>query len=301
MRASAVLAAVMLGVGIAAGAAIGPGPEASLAGGAGIAQKLPALIAAAAARGGSQTPTPAHTTTSAPPTVTPQATPAAAQGHGCPAPAQTTPAAAAPTETPVAGGEQNDQTERRLRRAADNERMADPALGRVLHRSAGQGAAAPYISGQLIPKGTFLPAGRHSAPAPSRTTLRWSKSRASSAQRRRCCTRSSNRPAPKAPRATCGAGTPGALTAADEFLKATLATITADDDLLRTRARRRHVRHRRRPGRRRTARRLVAARRSPPSHPPACCAALAVRQGRREPAATFNPTSPKQSLEKLLH
>ena len=45
-RAGALLATVMLGIGIAVGAAIGPAPEASLAGGVGVAQKLPALIAA---------------------------------------------------------------------------------------------------------------------------------------------------------------------------------------------------------------------------------------------------------------
>ncbi|MHB8235759.1 MAG: hypothetical protein ACYDHT_14000, partial [Solirubrobacteraceae bacterium] len=42
-RAGALLATVMLGAGIALGAAIGPAPEPSLAGSGNVAQKLPAL------------------------------------------------------------------------------------------------------------------------------------------------------------------------------------------------------------------------------------------------------------------
>src|SRR5437868_1491362 len=48
-RFAAGLGALMLGVGIAVGAAIGPAPDSSLAGGVDVAVRLPALIAALAA------------------------------------------------------------------------------------------------------------------------------------------------------------------------------------------------------------------------------------------------------------
>jgi len=70
-RAGAVLATVMLGTGIAVGAAIGPAPETSLAGSAGIVQKLPALIAAVTAHGRSQASSPAAKTPAAAPAIHP--------------------------------------------------------------------------------------------------------------------------------------------------------------------------------------------------------------------------------------
>ncbi len=69
--------------------------------------------------------------------------------------------------------------------------------------------------------------------------------------------------------AACAPETPGQLTAADEFLKATLAHDHLDRRLPRTRPRRRHVRDRRDRHRRRACRQAPRPRRSPPSRPPA--------------------------------
>src|SRR4029077_20785679 len=106
-RASALLAAAMLGLGVAVGAAIGPAPDTSIAG----STKLPALIASLAARQQSAAGPRASATPVAPPTIVPQATPAtetpstpasttsgAAQKASAPAASQTAPATSTPTK-----------------------------------------------------------------------------------------------------------------------------------------------------------------------------------------------------------
>ena len=160
-----------------------------------------------------------------------------------------------------------------------------PAGGRPVHRYAGdpRGDAAERLVGAR------------------RRRLRKRGGAAGEQSRRSCSTRSSSPRARKARAgAPCATGKPGALTAADEFLKATVPTITSsaafrENGLIVVTFASVGLRDRDRPARRRRdrdAHRQPAGRRA---------ADLAVRRGgRASPPPTFNPTSPKQSLEKLL-
>jgi hypothetical protein len=298
-RASAVLATVMLGVGIAVGAAVGPGPEASLAGSAGIVQKLPALIAGVAAHNSSQTPAPAATTPSAPPAIKAQATPAAAPTTAA-APAQTTtPAAAAPTEAPAPA------TKTTKPSSASN---VPPITSVWLIQLSGvsfaealsNGAAAPYITGELLPKGTYLPGWSALSASGFANDAALVEHRTSLGATPPLLHSIVQPPCPEASAATCGAATPGGLSAADAFLKATLATITQTTTY--------------------SEHGLVvvtfatvsdpagaelpagASSATLASQPPAGAVLLSsfAKAGARSSVA-FNPTSPKQSLEKLLH
>src|SRR5262245_24969331 len=76
-RTNIVLAVAMLTIGVVVGAAVGPAPATSLAGDGNIAQKLPALIAAFAARSGSPTASQPAATGTQPPPIEPRARPAA--------------------------------------------------------------------------------------------------------------------------------------------------------------------------------------------------------------------------------
>ena len=101
--------------------------------------------------------------------------------------------------------------------------------------------------------------------------------------------------------AACAPETAGALTAADEFLKATVPDDHRERRLPRTRPDRGHVRrgrqrHRDRPARRRVDR--DAQLRSPRR---ACCCSRRSPTPARGRRRAFNPTSPKQSLARLLH
>jgi hypothetical protein len=302
-RASALLATVMLGLGIAVGAAIGPAPEASLAGGAGIVQKLPALIAAVTAHGQSQAPTPAATTPTAPPAITPQATPGvnAAPTAAAGTPAQTTtPAASAPSEaqtsplkTTKPAGTSNVPPIAsvwliQLSGVSFAEALANPA-------------AAPYISGQLLAKGAYLPSWSALSASGFANDAALVEHKASLGATPPLLHSIVQPPCPEgAAGAACAAGTPASLTAADQFLKATLATITATTTysehglVVVTFAAITDP----------TAAELPAgaADATLASQPPAGAVLLSpfAKAGARSTAA-FDPTSPKQSLEKLLH
>ena len=154
LRVTAILATVMLAVGVGLGAAIGPSPTASFAG------DSPALIAKLlselAARSHSSPPA-----TSQPPhEATPQApssSPPAATG------ASTTPAAAA--ETPASGSGSSGGAGEKTSKAKTPAKSKVPAVTNVwLIELSGpsyeelltQKSAAPYITGQLVPTGTLL-------------------------------------------------------------------------------------------------------------------------------------------------
>ncbi len=89
LRVTAALAAGMLGVGVAVGAAIGPAPQASYAGAAdSVAQRLPLLLATLADRGHSTAtaqPPAASTAASEPPPIAKQETPAPTSTVAAPA------------------------------------------------------------------------------------------------------------------------------------------------------------------------------------------------------------------------
>ena len=232
LRVTAALAAGMLAIGVAVGAAIGPAPETSLAG-----ERIPLLLPAITALAGGG----AHTGTSAatvqPPPVTPQATPAATSasaGAGKsnaaasrPTTAKAPPSAAvAPTSTPKTSKPTTTRT------GKDEKQATLPPVtsvwlitlsGATFTQALAQAAAAPYIDSQLVPAGTLLSG--------------WS-SLEGSAFASEAGLLGGEPPQtldsivqPPCPEGAAGAGcapeTAGALTAADEFLKATVPAITA--------------------------------------------------------------------------
>ncbi|HEY4451097.1 MAG TPA: hypothetical protein VGN13_05840 [Solirubrobacteraceae bacterium] len=227
-RASALLAVVMLAVGLAIGAAIGPAPEASLAGGAqGLAQRLPQLAAALA--GGTPSPlasTPAHAGTSpaspaSPPL--PARTAAAPATTGTPAPAVSSPAATQPqaSSEPAAEGKQKANSSLPALTTVWLVELA----GGTLAEAIAEPAAAPYTSAQLVPKATVL--GRWSALDASAFASETALLHPAAPGAAPPLLHSIVQPPCPEGAPTCAPGTAGQLTAADEFLKATLASITA--------------------------------------------------------------------------
>jgi hypothetical protein len=299
LRVTAALAAGMLGVGVAVGAAIGPAPQASFAGAAdSVAQRLPLLLAELASRPHAATSAQAPTasTASEPPAVTKQETPAPASTTA--APASTTPAPAkAPSEesapTPKAQGKAKAKLP-----AVTNVWLIELA-GTSFSEALAQPTAAPTIN-QLLGTGTLL----------SGWSALSANAFAADAVLAEPPTAGATPPLlhsivqPPCPEgaagAACATGTPGQLTAADEFLKATLSQITG------TPLYREHG--------------LVvitfatvgiASQAGLPAgassatltyQPPAGVLLLSpfVHAGIRS-TSVFNPTSPRQSLEKLLH
>jgi hypothetical protein len=215
-RVTATLAAVMLGIGVAVGAAIGPAPGTSFA----IGRLVPLLPSLA---GTASTPT-----AQSPPAATPQATPApasepssaaAAASPVAPTSTATTPAPEAQTtpapRTPAGGGKTSTL-------APVTHVWLIELNGAGFSEATAQASAAPYIDGQAIASGTLLSgwsgvdAGAFAGEAallaqPSPQLLDTIV----------------QPPCPEgAAGAACAPATPGAVSAADEFLKATLPTIT---------------------------------------------------------------------------
>jgi hypothetical protein len=306
-RASAVLATVMLGIGVAGGAALGPGPDSSFAGDPGaLAQRLPALLAAIAAR--RHAAAPAGAQASAPAS---EAEPAASAprhkrkhrhaGAAASAPAtsasETTPSSSETSETSAKPG--GGSTHQAKLPAISSVWLIELAGG-TFSQALATPAAAPYIDAQLVPTGTLLSgwsALQGSAFAGEATLAEPVSAEATPPLLHSIV----QPPCPEgAAGAACAAETPGQLTTADEFLKATLATITS------TPAYREHG--------------LVvvtfasvavptqaglpagASSATLTYKPPAGVLLLSpfAQKGSRA-SVTYNPTSPRQSLEKLLH
>jgi len=292
----------MLAIGVAVGAAIGPTPETSLAG-----ERIPLLLPAIATLAGGGG---AHTTSTAtvpPPAVTPQPTPAAASastGTGASSAATTTSKAAPSTATTPAPAPSSAKTPTKSTGKSGAQTALPPVTsvwlitlsGATFTQALAQAAVAPYIDSQLVPAGTLLGG--------------WS-SLDGSAFASEAGLLSGVPPQtldsivqPPCPEGVAGAGcapeSAGALTAADEFLKAILPAITASA------AYREHglvvitfgsVGNA-------TASSLPAGASTATlsSEPPVGVLLLSpfARAGAR-PATAFNPTSPKQSLSGLLH
>lgn len=294
-RWAAVLAAAMLGAGIAVGAAIGPAPAASLAGDAGgLAKQLPLLIARIEAGRSAGT---TATSPTEPPASTPEPTPAASKVKAA-KPANTTTAPTAEEE--AAKTPKSSEKTAAAKLPAITNVWTIQLAGTSFANAIAAPSAAPYTDTQLLPAATLLnewsaidagvfageallaePPAAGAVPPQLHSIVQ--------------------PPCPEgAAGAACAPETPGELTAADEFLKATLATITA------TSTYKEHG--------------LVvitfstvgiAAQSELPAgaatstlsyQPPAGVALLSpfAKAGAR-PAVAFNPTSPRQSLEKLLH
>ena len=233
-RASAALAVAMLTLGVGVGAAIGPSPATSLAGSGEVVQQLPALIASLAARAHTQPP-PA-TTVTPPPTIAPQATPAASAAATSPASTPAAASAPAAASTPSESAAEPETSSPAPRKSATGASKLPPITsvwlielsGFSFSEATANAAAAPYITGQLIPKGTLLS---------SWTSLSASAFAADAALVEHRATVGGTPPVlhtivqPSCPEgaagAACAPGTPAGVTAADQFMQAALKTITA--------------------------------------------------------------------------
>jgi hypothetical protein len=306
------LAAGMLALGVAVGAAIGPAPSTSFAGER-IPLLLPSIAALAVAGSGAQ----ASASAVQPPSLTPQTTPAAAAptagaaGSGPAHPGTTTrstesktPASSIspPTSTP-----KTSKTPTKTTKTTGNggKQTALPPVtsvwlitlsGGTFTQALAQPTAAPYIDSQLIPAGTLL--SGWSALAGSSFA---SEAGLLGGEPPQTLDSIVQPPCPEgAAGAQCAPETAGALSAGDEFLKQTLPAITASAAY-------------RAPGLivitfgavgNATASGLPtgASTATLSSEPPAGVLLLSpfAHAGSR-PASTFNPTSPKQSLSGLLH
>lgn len=309
VRATAALAAVMLVIGGVLGAAIGPGPSSSLAG-VPIQRLLPTIAALA---GVSHESSGSASATVGPPSVSPALTPTAAgstrtrrhrrhrtganatsststaQSETSSSPAATTPTR--PTGPKTTGTGKTKTTPLPPVSKVWLIELSGPSFAQV----ASQAAAAPYIDTQAVHEGTLLDG--------------WSALDASTFAGDAALIAGSSPqlldtivqpPCPEgAAGVSCAAGTPGALTAADEFLEATLPTIVSTA------------------GYRENGLIVVTfASIAPPgasglpagaatatltSQPPAGALLISpfVAAGATS-SATFDPTSPQQSLERLL-
>lgn len=306
-RVAAVLAAGMLVLGVAVGAAIGPGvggADSTLAG-----ERIPLLLPTIAAlAGGSGAHTSPSTAAVQPPPVTPQATPtasspstvAATSGTTATKNSKTAPSAAAtPAPTPGAAKTPTKSTPK-----SGSQTTLPPATsvwlitlsGSTFAQALAQTTTAPYIDSQLVPAGTLL-SGWSSLDASAFA----SEAGLLGGEPPQTLDSIVQPPCPEgAAGAACAPETAGALTAADEFLKATLPAITTSA------AYREHglvvitfgsVGNA-------TASSLPAGASTATlsSEPPVGVLLLSpfARAGAR-PKTTFNPTSPKQSLSGLLH
>jgi hypothetical protein len=297
-RATAALAAVMLAVGVAVGAAIGPAPDSSLAGASRLPLLLPALRALSA--GGGNPPAAAVK----PPAATPQATPPAATGSAAGAPA--TPSSAATSPSASSTPEASKPSAPAPTPASEGKPKA--ALPPVTHvwlielsgtsfaDALAQPAAAPYINTQAIHAGALL--SGYSALDGSAFA---SEAALLASTPPQLIDTIVQPPCPEgAAGAQCTVGTPGGLTAADEFLKAAVPTITATaayrssglivitfGSIASSSA---------------TELPSGAATATLTSQPPAGVLLISpfVSAGTR-PSTPFNPASPRKSLEGLLH
>jgi hypothetical protein len=303
-RASAAFAVAMLTVGVGVGAAIGPSPASSLAGSGSVVQKLPALIASIAARARAQAAqTPATTSTTKPPAIKRQATPAASTTPTTSAtttpPASTTPAPTSETET---------KSSTPTKSSGGGASNVPPITSVWLVELAGgsfaeplaNAAAAPYITGQLVPKGTLLSGWSALSASAFASDAALVEHKPTVGGTPPVLHTIVQPPCPEgAAGASCLTGEPGALSAADQFLQATLASITSTTTyaehglVVVTFATVADP----------TSVELPAGATSSTldSTPPAGAVLLSpfAKAGARSTVA-FNPTSPKQSLEKLL-
>jgi hypothetical protein len=307
-RVSALLAAAMLGIGVAAGAAIGPAPESSLAGSDALARRLPVLLATIAARERASAAAAAAPSASAPEAPPLETAPAPGNASTAAAPAARTSGsgtnaaagAGASPESEGAGSGTSSSGATGKKLPAVRSVWMIQLSGTSFSTALSQPSAAPYIDAQAVPAGTLLSGSSalqgsalandallaEAAPAGGPPPLLHSIVQP---------------PCPEgAAGASCAPETPGQLQAADAFLRETLATITG------TPAYKEHG--------------LVVVTFSTvaiatqqglavgtssstlTSQPPAGVLLLSpfVHAGAK-PTTTFNPTSPRQSLEALLH
>jgi hypothetical protein len=292
------LAAAMLAIGVGVGAAIGPAPSESLA----VSQRVPLLLPSLEALAGVGS---SSSTATQPPAVTPQPTPTATKRrkrkrvHAAASPP------AAETPTPTSETTAPSPTAPTSTGKAKTKTVKLPPITHVwLIELAGSSftsalaapTAAPYMDSQAVPAGTLLSGSSalEAGALASDTALLASNPP-------QLLQTIVQPPCPEgAAGAACAPGTPGELTAADEFLKATVPTIIASAPyresglIVITFASVASA----------TATGLPAGASSSTltSEPPAGVLLISpfATAGLRS-SDTFNPASPKQSLEKLVH
>lgn len=303
VRGAAALAAAMLGIGIAVGAAIGPAPQSSLGAAEGLAQRLPLLIAGLDA----------HRAASTSGTAT-QASAEAGSASGEEATTKTRKGkakrAASGATTQTGSGESQESQESSGEKSSEAKTQAKklPAVTNVwLIELAGEGfeaaetqaAAAPYIDTQALAQGTLLKSwsALDASAFASEAAIAETPAAGSTPPLLHSIVQP---PCPEGAAGAACASEAGQVSAADEFLKATLATITATSTykehglVVIT-----------------FAMVGIAAQSELPAgastatltyQPPAGVLLLSpfVKGGQRS-AVAFDPTSPRQSLEKLLH
>jgi hypothetical protein len=302
LRASAALAAGMLAIGVAVGAAIGPAPSASFAG----QQMAPLVLRSIAALAATGSGSHAGAAAVAPPPVTPQATPTANTGASTSSATQA-PKSKTPSSTSVSPTSGQNTSKAPTTSGGGKQRTTTPLppvtsvwlitlAGGTFAQALAQPAAAPYIDSQLVKAGTLLSGWSSlagSAFASEAGLLAGTPPQNLDAIVQPPCPEG-------AAGVPCKPETAGALSAADEFLKATIPTITSNPAY--------------------SAHGLIvitfgtvgnATSSSLPagsstatlgSEPPAGVLLISpfARAGAR-PSTAYDPTSPKQSLSALLH
>ncbi|HEV7584669.1 MAG TPA: hypothetical protein VGO14_02710 [Solirubrobacteraceae bacterium] len=292
-RVAAALAVGMLAIGVAVGAAIGPAPSASLANVSRLPSLLPSLIAAA-----SPASAPPATSAAAPPIVS-AAVPALRRSHAAasvaPSTARAPAAPAAPSSEEPAPPAPAGGSHQPTLPPVTNVWLVELA-GSTFSDALAQPSAAPYISGQALAAGTLLKAwsGVDASAFASEAALLASKPP-------QILDTIVEPPCPEgAAGVQCATGTPGALTAADSFLSETVAALTANPayrasglivvtfgSVLSATA---------------TGLPTGASTATLTSQPPAGALLISpFATAASRPATAFNPASPKQSLEALLH
>jgi hypothetical protein len=294
-RVTAALAAAMLGIGVAVGAAIGPAPSPSQAD-----PTLPLLLETLA-RGAAARAAQAAAAAAQPPAITAEATPTrrkrrrkhkAASAEEASS-AASTPASETETKTPTS------TTPKGTPKASTLPPVTHVWLielaGTSFADAIAQPAAAPYTDTQAIPAGTLLSgwSALDGGAFANETALLASEPP-------QLLDTIVQPPCPEgAAGASCAPETPGALTAADEFLKATVPTITStpafrESGLI-------VVTYASVANATATSLPAGAATATLTSQPPAGVLLISpFASVGAKPATAFDPTSPKQSLEKLL-
>lgn len=301
-RVTAALAAVMLVFGVAVGAAIGPAPSSTFAGSSRLPLLLPSLIAAAgvAERPSKPAAQPVGTSAQAPPPAGLASSPGAV-ASSAPSTASS-PSSPASSPTPAGASPSPSPTRTSTGRGAPGRRLPPVSnvwliqlSGSSFAGALAQPAAAPYIDAQAIGAGTLLSgwsALDGSAFASETALLATAPPQIVDSIVQPPCPEG-------AAGAQCAAGTPGALSSADEFLKASLPTVTA------TPAYREHglivVTFGSVVSGSASGLPLGSSSATLPSQPPAGVLLISpfASPGAR-PSIPFNPSSPKQSVEKLL-
>lgn len=297
-RVSAVIAAAMLAIGVGVGAAIGPAPTASFAG---ASSEIPLLLHSIIA---SSHPAAPKASAAAQPAATaePEATTRHRRRHKHAAAEASSASESAGTTTSEEGSGSSTSNSTG---SSTTKTSPLPAITKVwvieldgagFEEALAAPSSASYIDSQAIPSGSFLHAwSALSATAFATDAALISTTEPQSVQSIR------QPPCPEGSAgAACAAGTPGAISTADSFLQHTLPTITSSAAY-------------RSSGLIVVTFGAIAAGESSElpagsttatltSQPPAGALLISpfVAKGAR-PTTTFNPSSPRQSLEALLH